>query len=399
MAGNQAEVRISDDGESGELIHLPFKNRTLHRLLTDSPEADRPTIVGDALDLGSEVLARVAHHGDFEELGRAVDNLDRESKRIVESAVASVDGLVERTVAELAESLGASGGPLTPALEKFDPTKSGNVIDTFREVITETITRTTKTAVADLAEATSTQIASLTESIAILEKVAAVEEARIAEAERGTAKGLEHEAVVESLLGELAGVAGDSLDDVSTVPGLDGNKKGDKVITPRAGVAIVTEEKCTQRLTESKARGLLRAAMDNRGARLGMLIVEDESKVPGNQPYHLIDDDKVVVTSDRQSLRLVYTYFRAKAIEIAQAERRVDDAQALEVIVEIEGHVENLRRCLERFKLIRTEHTKATKAIGQAGGYTDEVATVITESVASISGLIDSVIETHEEAA
>lgn len=187
-------------------------------------------------------------------------------------------------------------------------------------------------------------------------------------------------------------VTGDGLDDVSNVFGLDGTKKGDKVIRPRGGVAIVTEEKCTKPVTETKAGMLLDEAMRNRGTALGMLIVDDESKVPGNQPYHLIDNDMVVVAADPVALRLVYCLMRSRAIEAAQAMRAVDDHAAVESLEAIRGHIDDIARALDRFKLIRTEHTKATKAIAQAAGYVDDLGAVITDNVTEITLLIKEVV-------
>ena len=155
---------------------------------------------------------------------------------------------------------------------------------------------------------------------------------------------------------------------------------------------IVTEEKCTARISESKARTLLEESMANRGARLAMLIVEDESKVPGNQPFHFIDDDKVVVVADRLALRLVYSLFRAKAIELAKVTCGADDASITEAVDTIRQLVEDIRRSIERFRLLRTEHTKATKAIGQASRYVDETAEALTEDVADIMAVIDALV-------
>jgi hypothetical protein len=167
-------------------------------------------------------------------------------------------------------------------------------------------------------------------------------------------------------------------------------KKGDKTITPRGGCTIVTEEKCTVRLTESKARLLLEEAMANRGAQLGMLIVEDESKVPGNQPFHLIDEDKVVVVAERLSMRLVYALFRAKAIELARAACPTNDAMVAETVIAIRQLVGDIGRALERFRLLRTEHTKAAKAIGQASRYVDEAAETIGDGVNELVANIES---------
>jgi hypothetical protein len=42
--------------------------------------------------------------------------------------------------------------------------------------------------------------------------------------------------------------------------------------------------------------------------------------------------------------------------------------------------------------LIRTEHTKATKAIAQAAGYIDDLGAIITENVTEITLLIKNAV-------
>jgi hypothetical protein len=333
-----------------------------------------------------------SQHGDLDNLGKAVERLDQESKRIVAATVERVDSMIEKTITEMASTIQGDDGPLAAMLVKFDPTVDGNVIDMFRELVATTATNATKRAVKELAEATHDTIERLTNSMVLLEKFAAVEKARLAEAEKGTAKGLDHERDTESFLGELVSVTGDSLDDVSTVLGLLGTKKGDKTVTPRGGCMIVKEEKCTVRLSESKARTLLSEAMTNRGARLGMLIVEDQTKVPGNQPFHFIDDNMVVVVADRLALKLVYSLFRVKAIELSKASCIADDVVMVEAMRTIRQFAEDIERALERFRPLRTEHTRAAKAIGQAGRYVDEAAETIADEVAEIMGVIDALV-------
>ena len=402
MVNNEKSiVRLAEDGSSGEIEALAFSSRALHRLLSEASDYDRCDIARDALEIGGEVLARVSHHGDLEQVSSAIDRLDAEGKRIIDTTISAADKVVGDTVEKLTEQLHASDGPLAGLFDKFDPAIEGNIVDAFRDLVTATVAKATKNAVNELAESTRQQVESLTNSIGALEKVAAIEEARIEEAKKGTAKGRDHELDVESLLGELVAVTGDGLDDVSTEYGLAGTRKGDKVIRPRGGVLIVTEEKCTKPVTEAKARVLLDEAMRNRGAALGMLIVDDETKVPGNQPYHLIADNMVVVVADRMTLRLVFALFRAKAVEAAQALRGVDDRAAVEALEAIHGHTESIARALDRFRLIRTEHTKASKAITQAAGYVNEIADQITEDITEITLAIEEICcdEWPEEAA
>lgn len=396
MINNLDQVRLADDGTSGEIHQLEFHNRPLHRLLSEASEDERPGVARDALEIGGEVLVRLSHHGDLDQVAGAIDRLDAEGKRIIDTTITTADKLVVDTVGKLTEQLAAEDGPLAGLFDHFDPAAEGNVIEAFRDLVSSTIAKATKQAVTELTESTKEQVESLTTSLGVLEKVAAIEEARLEEAKRGTAKGRDHELDVESLLGDLVAVTGDGLDDVSTETGLDGTKKGDKVIRPRGGVAIVTEEKCTKAVTEAKARVLLDEAMRNRGATLGMLIVDDESKVPGNQPYHLIDNNTVVVSAEPVALRLVYCLMRSRAIEAAQAVRAVDDHAAVESLEAIRGHIDEIARALDRFRLIRTEHTKATKAIGQAAGYVDELGSVITDHVTEITLLIEEVVDVDQ---
>jgi hypothetical protein len=390
-------VSLSDDGETGRIHDLPFRSRTLHRQLAAVDEPRRHAVLLDALDVGVEVLDRADRHGDLETLSRAVERLDEEAKRIVMKAVEQVDRSIEKSVAEMAENIQSEEGPFASVLDRFDLATDGNVIDLFRDLVSTTAMKATKQAVKEVTEATQDTVERLTKSMAIIEKVAAVEDARLAEAQRGTAKGLDHEFETESLLGELVAVTGDSLDDVSTLLGERGTKKGDKTVTPRGGCTIVTEEKCTSRISESKARSILDEAMANRGARLGILIVDDEAKVPGNQPFHLIDDDKAVVVAERAPLRLLYALFRARAIEIARASScPSSDALVAESVDTIRHLVDDIKRALERFRLLRTEHTKATKAIGQAGRYVEEMAETIGDGVNEIMATIDGLAGTAD---
>jgi len=399
MKSGPVSVSLADDAETGYIEHLTFRSRALYRQLAGLDDEQRPLAVLDALDIGAEVLARAGHQGDLEQLAGAVERLDEETRRIVAATTEQVERTIEKMVVEMTATIQGENGPLTAVLQRFDPAVDGNVIDIFRDLVATTAIKATKQAVKDLAESTQETMDRLAKSMAVLDKVAAVEEARLAEAQRGTAKGLHHEYDTESLLGDLVAVAGDSLDDVSTVVGLQGTKKGDKTITPKGGCSIVTEEKCTARISESRARSLLDESMANRDARLGMLIVEDESKVPGNQPFHFIDDDKVVVVADRLALRLVYSLFRAKAIELAKVACAADDAAVKEAVDTIRQLVEDIKRTIERFRLLRTEHTKATKAIGQASRYLDETAETIADDVAEIMVVIDALATNGTEVA
>jgi hypothetical protein len=392
------DVRIHDDGETID-IALSVRDRSLHRLVTAAGDnRGAAVVVEDALHLGAEMLSRVGQHGDLQNFAKAVERIDKESQRIVETTEQQITEVIGTAAESMLEQLTMNDGPLAGLLERFDTTAEGNVIDQIHSALAEAMVGATSRAVRELGAQTHELIQQLTKTIGELDRVAAAEAARADEAAVGTRKGIAHELDVEQLLGELIGAAGDSLDDVSTVVGVAGTKKGDKTITPRGGCMIVTEEKCTQRLSESKIRELLAAAMANRAAELGMLIVEDESKVPGRQPFHFIDDDKVVVVAERSALRVVYLYLRVRSLEI-ERRRQVSSDDTDELLEEIARAADRLVRGLKQFKTLRTEHTKAATAIRQAERFTDDIAEGLEAEVRIISELADRLSNDDQVAA
>ena len=365
-----SRILLETDDVSGCIESLSFESRALHRLLTETEESDRPRVARDALELGAEVLERANYQGEMAQLKDAIEQLDGQSKYIVENLTESANSVVTGTVESLTEKLSSEGGPLAPILNRFDPKMDDNIIETFRRLVSSTITDATDTAVKKLAESTVEDLTKLQKSISSLDRVAAVEAARLEESERGTAKGREHERDVESLLGEILIVTQDSMEDKSEEYGMSGSKVGDKLITIRSGKMtsyIVTEDKKTaKKYTEEAARRLLNEAMTNRGANVGMLVVDDESKVPGDQIYWLIDDDKVVVVADTFALRLVYPLMRAKSLEIAQATLMVDDAAAKEKLRAISSSVDGIKQAVVEFRNLKSAHTKARGGLNAA---------------------------------
>ncbi len=64
-------------------------------------EHHRSAVVLDTLDIGAEVLAKVAGESDLAELAGAVEHLDKEAKRIVDSTADAVEQSVVKVVAEM----------------------------------------------------------------------------------------------------------------------------------------------------------------------------------------------------------------------------------------------------------------------------------------------------------
>jgi hypothetical protein len=158
------QVYLNDDGASGEVHRLQFENRTLHRLLSEAPADGRPGLARDALELGAEVLARLSYHGDLDQVAGAIDRLDAEGKRIIETTMTASDKVVSDTITNLREQLSAEDGPFADLVNQFNPAVEGNVVETFRDLVSSTIAKATRLAVNELAETTTDQVQSLTKS-------------------------------------------------------------------------------------------------------------------------------------------------------------------------------------------------------------------------------------------
>ena len=129
--------------------------------------------------------------------------------------------------------------------------------------------------------------------------------------------------------------------------------------------------------------------MSNREAQLGVLIVDSEEKVPGRQPFHFIDDDKAVVLSDPSCVRLVFLYFRHKAVEIERkgsGEAQVTDR----ALRDLRGHLDSVARQLDRFRQIRTEATNSKRAVERLLACAEDIAVAITGDTTTMLGILDS---------
>ena len=397
-------IILGTDDISGNIESLRFESRTLYRLLSEAEEADRPQVIRDALELGAEMLERASYQGEMAQLRDAVEKLDGQSKQIVEKMTESAELVVTGTVESLNAKLSSDDGPLAPILKRFDLETDDNVIETFRRLVSDTISDATDRAVKKLADSTADEMKMLRKSINEIDRIAAVEAARLEESEKGTAKGYEHERDVERLLGEILIVTQDSMENKSEEYGQSGTKVGDKLVTVRSGKMtsyIVTEDKKTaKKYTEQAARKLLNDAMVNRGANVGMLVVDHESRVPGDQIYWLIDNDKVVVVADSLALRLVYPLMRARSLEIAQAALVVDDEGAKEVLSTIRSSVNEIKYAAAEFRNLKSAHSKASGGLETAIesaksieanllGHINEITQELDEILADADGTAD----------
>jgi hypothetical protein len=391
-------IKLSDDGTSGEIVALPFDDPAVHRYLSAAEvDADRESRATDALSIGARTLELAAGSAQVGHIDEALRRSDERCGTLLDEMRAGCDEIFTKSLDGLAESLEADDGPFADLLAQFDPATDGNVIDAIKSTITATAKSVVKDATEALSDDTRRLHKDLTEAMQSIQVLMAAETARQAEAGRGTAKGLDFEARVEALLGELVSVTGDELEDVSREAGLGGNKKGDHVIRVAGGCRIAVEEKASGKYSPAKARKELEPAMANRGARLGILIVDDESKVDGHQPFQLVDDDKVIVVADRQALLLIYRFMRARALHLAQLDRSADGDEAVAVLREVEGEITAAREALKNIAEIRTGHTQAINGVEKARGWLDQLEADLIGSLDRIEQQVSEVLDAAED--
>jgi nitrogen fixation/metabolism regulation signal transduction histidine kinase len=85
--------------------------------------------------------------------------------------------------------------------------------------------------------------------------------------------------------------------------------------------------------------------------------------------------------------------FRLKAMQLARQSGNGDEEVLAEAMQTIRELVEDIKRALDRFRFLRTEQTKAPRAVSQAGQYVDEVSEAIADGVAEMMGIIDGLID------
>lgn len=127
------------------------------------------------------------------------------------------------------------------------------------------------------------------------------------ERERGTAKGLDFEELVSTSAERFFSPYEDTVLEVGTELGADGNKAGDIVAilnpdtTGGRDVRVVIEAKC-RKLSASACLKELERAMSNREAEAGVIVFDDPNHAPTKgQSLRIYPGNRVVAVLDRES--------------------------------------------------------------------------------------------------
>ena len=400
--------RVALIGDRLRIEHLTLADECAVRLAGERHDAgeDLADLVVQAVEIGARVLDREQAATNTEYVKAEFERQARE----VEAQFAERAGAVSTQLAQRIDAaFGAEAGVVPRLLEKhFGDTSSSAVqhqvkslVDDLlrghREALARQFTATDASnplaqfqagAVRAIKSASDQQaegLRAMNETIVLLRaEVTALKaeqekhEAVAGEAGRGTAKGRTYEEAVAEAVATIAHGRGDCADAVGDRSDATG-KKGDIVVDleAQAGPAkgrIVLEVK-TSRLSNPDAIRELDAAMDQRSASFGVLVVPSDEKVPARmRPLQELHGNKLVVTYDPDegaalSLETGYALARARVL-MSRAETAGVDGAAIEEAaaraIELLGQVKTIKASLTGAKTQIDRSAEAVDAMSRA---------------------------------
>lgn len=307
-------ARIRLEGERIVVERLVVRDPALAAFLGERPAEGRADLVERALRIGLLALqdAGVTVNVDvvraeFEKLVRKTESVNDKAAQALEQTLrtnfADGDGRLPRT---LEKFLGDRGALRSMVEELFDESRRDSAIGRIGRML-ERYFDGDASKLALLLDPTrlnspmhqfrqeiSAGFKGLEERLVAIEAAAA---ARGAERARSAAKGADFEDLVEGMLADVAHGAGDLLDRTASEAGtLLKSKKGDFVLTIDARVArgadlrVVVEAK-DRPMSMRAIREELRAAKENRGAAVAVVVFTPAHAPAGVAPFTLVGDD------------------------------------------------------------------------------------------------------------
>jgi hypothetical protein len=272
--------------------------------------------------------------GDRGALRQLVDDLFDERRR-------------DSAIGRMRELLGSYfDGDASRLARLLDPTRLGSPLHQFRGEVSEGFAR-------------------LNERLTAIEAAAA---ARAQERARSAAKGDDFELVLEALLGDLARGAGDLLDRTGTEAGdVIGSRKGDFVLTidPRltkgADLRVVIEAK-DRAISMRAIREELRAARENRGAAVGLVVFSPAHAPAGIEPFAVVAGDVycVVDPASPEPAFLEAALRLARLLALASLREAAVEVDAAAISQALAG----IREQLEAVRRMKTQLTSIRSATG-----------------------------------
>jgi len=376
------------------------------RVVRERAEAGQESVrtVADAIEIGARVLDRedAAAEVDYvraeferhagalrERLGKSLEDGDRLlAERIAKSFDGSRDGSVQKEIDRLVSQ--ALGEQRTALLKLFSADEGANPLHDFKGAMVRAFKALDSRQQAE-GEENRKRIDSLTREVIELKKEGEADE-RVAESEEaGTRKGRTFEELVHAEVEAIATGQGDAAHHVGDETSEAGGKKGDTVVELGAAtgpaLATVVYEAKNRKLSKNDAWIELNAAIAERDAVYGVLIVAGDDKVPsGLEDLVEYQGNKMIVVVDRDdpdplALSLVYRYVRARVLAAKSEGLRVDAPGVRDAAEEAAARLKAVNR-------IRKSLTNVTNSADRARSELDEMITDVERCLVRIESLV-----------
>ena len=397
----QPRVRLV--AERIELDHLVLEDAGLAAWLAAQPMDDHATLVARALRIGLTALQSVGVTLNVDAVRSEFERFADQSRAANERAAEALEGVLRANFGDgdgrlprtLEAFLGDRGKLKGMVEELFDPGKRDSAIgrisgmlDTYFDGDASRLARLLDpTRLGSPLHQFRSEVAdgfrSLQERLVAIE---AAQTARAGERAKSTAKGGDFEAVLETMLGEVARGANDLLERCGTDAGHDGrSKKGDFVLTLDPDLArgaelrVVVEAK-DRKVSGREMRDELRAAKTNRDAAAALVIFTPAHAPAGIAPFDIRAGDVYAVIDpadpDPATLQAAVRLARLLALtSLRESEAEVD-------VAEVQLALTNIRECLETVRGLKTQLTSIGTTSTAVSAGLDKLREAITAWIA-----------------
>lgn len=406
-------IRPSATITNGRLVLASFTEDDPAVLGVLTEAADLETGVHRLLQVGARSV--VAAGGRLDELtversfARMSDHMDGALSHTVEKVSQLTDDLLDQEDGTIARLFADAKSGIEGLLqETFDPHSRESALGRLQQIFDDAVARHHRDLRSSLDPddndtplgrwrsqvvrelQSSTEI--IRKDLADLSTSLAVRQAKQAERERGTAKGVEYEDLVHLVATDIAAHHGDVVEALGRTAGSTGAKTGDHVITinpeDTGGVpARIALEVKNRRLSLPKVLDELDRAMTNREAQSAIAVFATQDQAPVSVPISVFNDRVVTVldedSPDERALEL--------AVLVARwiARRKLTfDLDTLDVGA-IEALISDARVALERAAAIRRCHSTVRKSVETASAELNALVADVDEALRRLHDQLD----------
>lgn len=385
---SQPAVRIA--GDRVDVERLSLTDGPLAAWLAAQPPDDHAILVERALRIGLTALQSVGVSLNLDAVRAEFERFADQSRAANERAAEALEGVLRTNFADgdgrlprtLETFLGDRGKLRGMVEELFDPTRRDSAIGRISGML-DTYFDGDASRLARLLDPTrlGSPLHQFRSEVAdgfrlLQEKLVAIEAAQAARAgerAKSAAKGGDFEAVIETLLGEIARGANDILERTGTESGDNGrSKKGDFVLTLDPDLArgselrVVIEAK-DRKMSGREMRDELRAAKTNRDAAAALVVFTPAHAPAGIAPFDVRAGDvyAVIDPADPDVATLQAAVRLARLLALAS----LRESQAEVDLTEVRAALTAIRECLEVVRGLKVQLTNiGTTSAGVSTG-------------------------------